>query len=86
MDKPQSKPIKDKEEILKNPDKKIDEDFKGFPGGLASEQIIKPETAEEEKTADLENKDGEKKVIKAGERKSFDKEDIGGSDNAVDDK
>lgn len=51
-------PIKNEEEVAKNPDKKIDEDFKGFPHGHASKKIIKPTTKTDKKTArvDKENK------------------------------
>ncbi|MFD2921252.1 hypothetical protein ACFS6H_16115 [Terrimonas rubra] len=51
-------PIKNEEEVAKNPDKKIDEDFKGFPHGHASKKIIKPKTKNDKKTArvDKENK------------------------------
>ena len=57
-------PITKKEEVRQNPDNKIDEDFKGYPHGHAREEIIKPETDEEKKIADVGNKDGEKRVYK----------------------
>ena len=59
-----AKPITKKEEVKENPDNKIDEDFKGYPHGHAKEQIIKPETDEEKKIADVDNKDGEKRIYK----------------------
>ncbi len=51
-----TQPIKKKEDVAKNPDKKIDEDFKGFPHGQASEKIIKPITKTEKKTARIDEK------------------------------
>lgn len=62
--KKKSGPITKKEEVSQNPDNKIDEDFKGYPHGHARDEIIKPETDEEKKIADVENKDGEKRVYK----------------------
>ena len=59
-----AKPITKKEEVRDNPDNKIDEDFKGYPHGNAKEEIIKPETEEEKKIADIDNKDGEKRTYK----------------------
>ena len=59
-----AKPITKKEEIRENPDNKIDEDFKGYPHGNAKEEIIKPETEEEKKIADIDNKDGEKRTYR----------------------
>lgn len=82
----QNKPIRDKEEIPQNPDKKIDQDFDGFPGGTSTEQTIKPETPEEEKTADLEHKDGEKRIIKPDQRKGLDEQNSDGSANAFEGK
>ena len=60
--KPQ--PITKKEEIVTNPDHKIDEDFKGFPRALASEKIIHPRTKTEKRTAAIDSKDGEKREDK----------------------
>ena len=76
-------PIRKKEEIRQNPDNKIDEDFKGYPAGTAKDEIIKPETEEEKKIADLDNKDGEKRIYKKGKT---DEQDSDGSANAFDDK
>jgi hypothetical protein len=81
----QDKPITSKAEIAKHPDPKIDEDFKGYPNGPASDETIKPDTKEEKKTAETE-KDGEKMIIKPGERKSVDEQQSDGSANAFDDK
>ena len=57
-------PITKKEEVRDNPDNKIDQDYKGYPHGQANERVIKPETNEEKKIADVNNKDGEKKNYK----------------------
>jgi hypothetical protein len=76
-------PIKDKEEVNRHPDNKIDQDFKGYPHGNAKEEIIKPETDEEKKIADIDNKDGEKRTYKKNET---DEQDSDGSANAFDDK
>lgn len=76
-------PIKKKEEIRQNPDNKIDQDFTGYPHGTAKEKIIKPETEEEKKIADLDNKDGEKRTYK---RNNIDEQDSDGSANAFDGK
>lgn len=76
-------PIKNKEDIKQNPDRKIDQDFKGYPAGNAKDEIIKPETEEEKKIADLDNKDGEKRIYK---KKETDEQDSDGSANAFDDK
>ena len=74
-------PILKKEEIRQNPDNKIDQDFKGYPHGTAKEEIIKPETEQEKKIADLDNKDGEKRIYK-----KRDEQDSDGSANAFDNK
>jgi len=63
MDK-RAKPITKKEEVRENPDSKIDEDFKGYPHGHAKDEIIRPETEEEKKIADINNKDREKRSYK----------------------
>jgi hypothetical protein len=80
-------PIRHKEEIRKNPDPKIDEDFEGYPAGPAKDETIHPKTGQEKKTADLDNKDGEKRNYKKHERKAVpDEQDSDGSANAFDDK
>ena len=73
------KPITDKEEVARHPDSKIDQDFKGYPHGNAKDELIKPQTKEEQKTVDLHNKDGEKRVYK---KKETDEQDSDGSANA----
>jgi hypothetical protein len=82
--KAKNKPIGQKEEISKNPDNKIDEDFKGYPGGPAKDETIKPKTKEQKKVADINNKDGEKRNTK--KKKVIDEQESNGSANAFDDK
>lgn len=55
-----NKPLRDKEEISRHPDPKIDQDFEGYPHGPATDKTIKPRTEAEEKTAGTGIKDGEK--------------------------
>jgi hypothetical protein len=81
-----TKPITSKEEIKNHPDPKIDEDFKGYPSGPAKDSTIKPSNPADTKTADLENKDGEKKIIRPDERKGLDEQESDGSANAFDEK
>lgn len=64
MKKKKTSPIKHKEEITHHPDNKIDQDFEGFPRGHAGEDVIKPKTKNQKKTAAVSKKDGEKKVSK----------------------
>lgn len=78
-------PIK-KEDIAKNPDRKIDQDFEGYPHGTARDETIKPGSKQEEKTADTDNKDGEKRIIRPDERKGLDEQESDGSANAFEDK
>ena len=78
-----TKPINKKEEIKQNPDNKIDQDFKGYPSGPANDETINPKTEADKKTADLENKDGEKRIYK---KDKTDEQDSDGSANAFDDK
>lgn len=79
-------PINKKEDISKNPDHKIDEDFQGYPHGPASDKTIKPNTKEDHKAADSQEKDGEKRIIHPDERKGLDEQDSDGSANAFKDK
>ena len=72
-------PIQKKEEIKKEPDKRIDQGFKGYPLGLAKDETTKPKTKNEKETADLYNKDGEKINYKKDE---IDEQDSDGSANA----
>jgi hypothetical protein len=78
-----SNPIRKKEEIKQNPDNKIDQDFKGYPSGPANDKTINPKTKEQQKIADLKNKDGEKRVYKKNE---IDEQYSDGSANAFDEK
>ena len=55
-------PIDNKDEISRNPDPHIDQDFPGFPAQPASEKKVNPNTTDEKKTAALDTKDGEKKL------------------------
>lgn len=48
------------EDVQNSPDAKTDEDFKGFPGGQASKEMIAPETATEKTHAAVEVIDGDK--------------------------
>ena len=48
-------PIDKKEDVKKSHDHRIDEDFKGFPGPPAKEQLINPKTKEDKLTADVEH-------------------------------
>ncbi len=48
--------------VTKSTDKKTDQDFPGFPDLPSSGEIIKPETKEEKLTANLYEKDGEKRT------------------------
>lgn len=76
-------PIRNKEEIKQHPDNKIDQDFNGYPSGPASDETVNPKTKEQKQVADLENKDGEKRIYKKNET---DEQDSDGSANAFDDK
>jgi hypothetical protein len=78
-----NKPLTNKEDIQKNPDKKIDQDFEGYPHGGAKENLIKPKTKEDKKTAAMDIKDGEKINYPP---KETDEQDSDGSANAFDDK
>lgn len=53
-------PLK-KDDIQRNPDHRIDQDYPGFPHAPAKEEIIHPKTGTEKKTAALQQKDGEKR-------------------------
>jgi hypothetical protein len=86
MTEKKNQPIEDKEEIRKHPDRRIDQDFDGYPAGPAKDETIRPETKEEEKTADLGNKDGEKRIIRPDERGSIDEQDSDASANAFEGK
>lgn len=76
-------PITKKEEIKKNPDHKIDEDFEGYPHGPAKNETIKPGTMEQKETADMDNKDGEKRIYR---KDKTDEQDSDGSASAFEGK
>ncbi|RYY55319.1 MAG: hypothetical protein EOO09_10835 [Chitinophagaceae bacterium] len=54
-------PIDDRNDVRKNPDPKIDEDFPGFPDAPSTKENVKPDSPSEKDTADSE-RDGEKKL------------------------
>ena len=86
MSAKKNKPMNQKEDIARNPDNKIDQDFEGYPHGTAKDEIINPMSKKLEQIADVDNKDGEKINIKPGERKSIDEQESDGSANAFDSK
>lgn len=87
MNKQEGNPIRKKEEIKKNPDPRIDQDFEGYPHGPAKNETIKPKNSQQKKTADLDNKDGEKNFNDdSKERSDTDEQESDGSANAFDDK
>jgi hypothetical protein len=61
MEDKKTTPIKNKQSISEHSDNKIDQDFPGFPQPPSSLELIQPKTEDEKKTADIDNKDGEKK-------------------------
>lgn len=81
-----NKPLSDKEDIQDNPDQKIDQDFRGYPHGPASEETIAPKNRTQEKVAGMDTKDGEKVNIPPDQRPSIDEQQSDGSANAFDDK
>jgi hypothetical protein len=84
--KKDNKPISRKEEIAKQSDRKIREDFNGYPIGPARDETINPQTEDQKRTAALDDKDGEKRIIHPDKRKGLDEQDSDGSANAFDDK
>ena len=81
--KDKTDPIRKRKEIKQNPDRKIDQDFQGYPHGPASEKTIKPRTKQQHKIADTDNKDGEKRTYRNGESNE---QDSDGSANAFEGK
>jgi hypothetical protein len=77
-----NKPI-NKEEIRQHPDNKIDQDFIGYPNGPATDETIKPVTGQQKKTADIYNKDGEKRIYR---KNGTDEQDSDGSAGAFENK
>ena len=53
-------PIRTNQDVEKNPDKHIDQDFSGYPHAPASRELINPKTKQEKKSAAINIKDGEK--------------------------
>jgi hypothetical protein len=51
------KGIVQKEEVRRNPDEHIDQDFEGFPDSPGREKTINPETEEDKVNANLKKKD-----------------------------
>lgn len=86
MPNKKNKPMNQKEDIALNPDNKIDQDFQGYPHGSARDETINPLSKEEGKTAATNSTDGEKIIIRPGERKSIDEQESDGSANAFDNK
>ncbi len=80
----------EKESIQNNPDMHIDQDFKGYPHGTASEEVINPKTKQEKKVAATDTKDGEKIIDPQNKKKNkltaseTDEENTDGSANAFD--
>jgi hypothetical protein len=68
-------PAEDKQ---KNPRRHMNQDFNGYPHAPAKEELIKPETTEEKKTAAVHVKDGEKMNPKEAKKKVAEAEQIPG--------
>jgi len=77
-------PIDNKEDVKKNPDPKIDQDFPGFPDNPATEEKVKPETPAEDEAADTDNRDGEKKLDADQKPEATNEAGSDGSANAFD--
>ena len=78
----ESGPIK-KEDVPQNPDKKIDQDFPGYPHNPSRYEVVNPETTHEKETADVHEKDGEKRDYYSDKQKQSDGiADDDGSGNA----
>ncbi|WP_301923557.1 hypothetical protein [Ferruginibacter sp.] len=82
MNKPPD-PIKEHEEVASNPDNKIDQDFKGFPHGNASEAIINPFTPVAKKIAAVNITDGEKINKKKDQKDEQESDGSGGAFDAT---
>jgi hypothetical protein len=59
----------EKNQIQKNPDPHIDQDFEGYPNGQAKEELISPKTKNQKKTAAVHVKDGEKMNVTPAEKR-----------------
>jgi len=79
-------PIDSKQDIQNSSDKHIDQDFPGYPHAAAKDELIKPKTKEQKKTAAVNTKDGEKIIRPVNKKKSSavkpGEEDSDGSANA----
>ena len=76
-------PLLPESHVKKSSDKKMDEDFPGYPHGQSTKEIIKPETRTQKKTAALNVKDGEKQFKSTSrKRKETDEQDSDGSGGA----
>lgn len=53
----EAKPLQNKEEVQKNPDKHIDQDFPGYPHPPSQEKTINPKTKEDKAGARLVSKE-----------------------------
>jgi hypothetical protein len=69
------------ETIENHPDKRIDQDFQGYPHAPAKEELINPKTKEQKKTAAVDIKDGEK-MDQEDKKKQIGEEKSNGSANA----
>ena len=49
-------PIQKGEEIQRNPDNRIDQDFPGYPHAPSKKELIRPVTGQEKKVAGVEKK------------------------------
>jgi hypothetical protein len=58
-----------KENIQSHPDKRIDQDFSGYPHAPAKEEIINPKTKLEKKVAAVDTKDAEKIINPQAKKK-----------------
>jgi hypothetical protein len=73
-------PFTQKEDVMDHPDSHIDQDFPGFPHGIAKEELINPNTRTQKKTAATDKKDGEKIIDTPAKNKN--EGDSDGSANA----
>ena len=77
-------PIKKGADVKESNDEHIAQDFEGFPGGHAKEEVINPKSAKEKKTAATGVKDGEKKLKAKAAQENVGEEDSEGSGGAFD--
>ncbi len=55
--KQQNKPLHKKDDVQKNPDKHIDQDFSGYPHSPSKDKTIRPGNKEEQSEANLHQQD-----------------------------